>query len=108
MGTGNEMMTAIDNQAMAGGAANGGNFVDQPTAETKRVLHEIATYLDTAILTYQQPAIPATTTTTTKKDPSSLTVIVNGVKRKSPEERKEELRVFQWHCSLAIAYQSAA
>ena len=111
----------------SGGDAGGFGFDGKPSKKTQRLLNEIATYLDTAILTYQQHANypPSSSTSSSsiggggipnlmnsrrkkKNEKNSFTVIINGVKRKSKEEIYEENRIFEWRCSLAMIYGHAS
>ena len=85
--------------------------------KTKKLLNEIATYIDTAILTYQHhanypPSSQQQHNNNGKKDGSKsgrgFTVVVNGVKRKSKKVIEKERRILNWRYSLAISYQNAA
>mmetsp|Transcript_24396 Transcript_24396/g.49774 ORF Transcript_24396/g.49774 Transcript_24396/m.49774 type:complete len:804 (+) Transcript_24396:1319-3730(+) len=79
-------------------------------------LLEVATYLDTAILAYQQHAFPnqpspgsiSHASSPSQHRSRSFTLIVNGVRQKSETEIKEVERLFDWKSSLAMAYQDAA
>jgi hypothetical protein len=118
MGDGDDILSGIFDMGGIGGGIGldglGGDNNNKSNEKKKKLLNEISTYIDTAILTYQYhanyPPSPSSQHNKKKNGSSSegFIVIVNGVKRKSKKEMKEEIRILNWRYSLAISYQNAA